>query len=100
MSKLKEANPKLLPDRYSRACAKLANMTRRDIIYGGTAALVLANRLARIKGSEIPAQQIVSDVYIASNYSCGKWGAYACPECGQACLGTAAAYACCAVATD
>ena len=45
--------------------------------------------------SRVPANEIVSAVYSASNYSCGEWGAYECPECGTAHLGTEAAYRCC-----
>ena len=58
-------------------------------------ALVLARRMERRKGTQVPANDIVSAVYSASNRSCGEWGAYECPECGQACLGTEAAYRCC-----
>jgi hypothetical protein len=80
---------------YERACAALARIARADTIYGGARALVLARRMERRKGSQVPANEIVSAVYSASNYSCGEWGAYECPECGTAHLGTEAAYRCC-----
>lgn len=92
--KLKEAHPDELYDRYERACAKLARIARGDTIHGGARALVLAKRLTKLR-STIPAEDIVSSVYAASNYSCGEWGAYECPECGSAHLGTEKAYACC-----
>jgi len=92
--KLKEAHPSKLYDRTERACAKLARIARADTVFGGAKALVIADRLDRM-GSRVPAQAVVGDVYAASNYSCGEWGAYACPECGTAYLGPDKAYACC-----
>jgi hypothetical protein len=56
--------------------------------------MVLAKRLTAM-GAQFPAEQVVGDVYSASNYSCGEWGAYECPECGSAHLGTEKAYQCC-----
>ena len=94
-TKLKEAHPDTLRTPYERACAKLAQIARHDTIFGGARALVLAKRMDARKGATVPANGIVSDVYAASNYSCGEWGAYACPECGQSHLGTEAAYRCC-----
>ena len=93
--KLKEAHPSQLATLYERACAALARIARADTIYGGARALVLARRMERRKSSQVPANEIVSAVYSASNYSCGEWGAYKCPECGTAHLGTEAAYRCC-----
>jgi hypothetical protein len=93
--KLKEAHPSQLATNYERACAALARIARADTIYGGARALVLARRMERRKGSQVPANEIVSAVYSASNCSCGEWGAYECPECGTAHLGTEAAYRCC-----
>ena len=92
--KLAEAHPDELYDRYERACAKLARIARHDTIHGGARALVLANRLKNLR-SEVPANDIVGTIYGASNYSCGEWGAYEFPECGQAHLGTEKALACC-----
>lgn len=92
--KLREANPSKLYDRHDRACAKLARIARGDTIHGGARAMVLAKRLEAM-GSKVPADQIVGDVYSASNYSCGEWGSYECPECGSAHLGQSAALACC-----
>lgn len=97
--KLREANPKELADRGDRAAAKLARIARNDTVYGGARALVLASRLDRLR-STVPARAIVGDVYGASNYSCGEWGAYCCPECGQVHLGTVAAFGCCAERED
>lgn len=93
--KLKEVHPDLLSNPHDRACAKLARIARGNTVFGGASALVIAERMERRKGNRIPASAIVSDVYSASNYSCGQWGAYACPECGQAYLGEDAAYLCC-----
>ena len=92
---LKSASFTNLHDRYERACAKLALVARNDTVFGGARALTLARHLDRM-GSAVPAQEIVGEVYAASNYSCGRWGVYACPECGSAYLGTEKAYACCA----
>ncbi len=92
--KLKEANWRKLHDPHERACCKLANIARHDTIHGGAKALVIAKRLYGM-GSKIPADEIVGDVYSASNYSCGEWGAYECPECGSVHLGTEAAHKCC-----
>lgn len=97
--KLREANPNQLSDREQRACAKLARIARGDTIFGGAKAMVIAKR-ARNMHCQFPALNVVSDVYSASNYSCGDWGAYECPECGQAHLGTEAAYACCQPCED
>lgn len=90
--KLKEVSPKILTNRYERACARLARIARNDTVFGGARAMVLAKRF-NLK--EVPAGEIVSDVYAASNYMCGEWGVYECPECGQAYLGTKAALNCC-----
>jgi hypothetical protein len=99
--RLREANPAQLYDRHDRACAKLARIARGDTIHGGARAMVLAKRLEAMHTairdhSGVPAMEIVSDVYSASNYSCGEWGAYECPECGSVHLGTSAALQCCA----
>ncbi len=90
--KLKETNPKNLENKHERACARLARIARNDTVFGGARALTIANRC---KYKKIPADVIVSDVYHRSNYSCGEWGAYECPECGQTHLGTEAALNCC-----
>lgn len=97
--RLKEANPSDLYDRGDRACAKLARIARGDTIHGGARALVLAERAERI-GVHFPASEVVSEVYSLSNYTCGRFGAYQCPECGRASLGQDAAYACCAHTED
>lgn len=94
--KLVEASPSELGNRHDRACAKLARIARGDTVHGGARALVLAKR-AEALGVNFPARDIVSDVYGASNWSCGEWGAYECPECGSAHLGTEAALNCCGV---
>jgi hypothetical protein len=91
--KLKETSPKNLTNRYERACARLARIARNNTVFGGASALLIAKRC---KFKIFPADEIVSDVYRASNYSCGKWGAYECPECGQAHLGEDSALGCCA----
>lgn len=94
--KLKVVSPNLLSNRYDRACAKLAKIALNDTITGNARALILSKRLQRID-SDIPANDIVSDVYSLSNWTCGAhWSAFECPECGQACLGQEAALACCA----
>jgi len=93
--KLKEAHPNTLADPYERACAKLARIARHDTIHGGARALVLAERMDARRGAQVPANAIVGGVYATSNYSCGDWGAYECPECGQSHLGNEAAYRCC-----
>ncbi len=92
--RLKEASPSRLFDRHDRAVAKLARIARVDTIHGGARALVLERRLIAM-GSDVPDTGVVSSVYGASNYSCGEFGAYECPECGTAHLGTERAYACC-----
>ncbi len=92
--KLIEVNPSKLFNRADRACAKLARIARGDTVYGGVKALVLAKRLNRM-GTKLPVDAIVGDVYAASNYSLGDWGAYECPECGCAHLGRDAALQCC-----
>ena len=93
--RLKEVSSRRLTDPYERACARLARMARSDTVFGGCRALMIAKRMDKRKGAQVPAVEIVSAVYAASNYGCGEWGAYECPECGQAHLGTQAAYACC-----
>ncbi len=90
---LKETNPVKLENKHDRACARLARIARGDTVHGGARALTIAKRC---KYKKIPAHDIVSDVYGASNYSCGEWGAYECPECREAHLGTEAALNCCA----
>ena len=91
---LKEAHPNELSDRAERAIAKLARVARCDTVYGGAKALVLAKRLNGMN-SNVPANEIVGDIYAASNYSLLEWGAYQCPECGNAHLGRDKAFACC-----
>ena len=81
-------------NRHDRACARLARIARNDTMFGGARAMVLA-RHAEALGVTFPASDIVSDVYGRSDGTCGEYGAYACPECGQAYLGRDAAYACC-----
>lgn len=95
--KLKEVSPKKLTNRHERACARLANIARHDTVFGGAKALTISHR-CRFK--RIPAGEIVTDVYHASNYSCGKWGVYECPECGQAHLGTESVLNCCVNSDD
>jgi hypothetical protein len=46
--------------------------------------------------SSFPANEIVSSIWAATNYSYGEWGAYECQECGSAHLGRESAYRCCA----
>jgi rubrerythrin len=92
---LAPANPNQLTDLYDRACARLARMARTDTLYGGAKALVLAKRLERMR-CNIPANEIVTDVYTSRDGNVGEWGAYKCPECGSVCRGTEAAYKCCA----
>jgi len=92
--KLKEADPAKLTDRYERACARLARIARGDTFFGGARALVIAKRLKGMR-SEVPASEIVGDVYSHSNLSCGEWAAYECPECGSVRFGTVAALNCC-----
>jgi hypothetical protein len=77
-----------------RAHARIAAFARRDTIWGGARALVLAKR-GRLK--TVPFDEIVGDVYSAStgNHH-AVHEAWECPECGQACLGQDAAYSCCA----
>ena len=100
MSSLKEAkSAKQLYDRGERAIARMARMARMDTINGGARALVIAKRLEAM-GSRQDYGEVVSWVYRHSNYSCGPYGVYECPECGSAHLGTEAAYACCAMAED
>ena len=79
-----------------RACAKLALIARHDTIHGGARAPMLERRLLAM-GSRLPVREIVGDVYAASNWTVtSQWGAYACPECGQAHLGEERALECCA----
>ena len=86
---------KKLANREDRATAKLALIARNDTIYGGARAKTLAARLNRI-GSNIPADDVVSEVYSLSNYTCGRFSVCECPECGQVYLGADAAAECCA----
>lgn len=94
MSTLKEVHPNKLDNRHDRACAKLARIARGDTIWGGAKALVIAKR-AEAMGVQFPALAVVTDVYHASNYSCGPWAAYECPECGTVHLGEESALNCC-----
>lgn len=90
--KLKETSPNNLFDKTERAQAKLARIARGDTIHGGARALVLVGRLGRAK---FDADEVVSEVYRLSNYTCGRFGVYECPECGAAHLGEEKALNCC-----
>lgn len=81
-----------LPDRHQRACAKLAMMARIDARVGGARALVYGKRLKGMR-SQVPVDEIISDEY--SGRGASKWTVTACPECGTAHLGYAAAAECC-----
>ncbi len=62
-----------------------------NTILGGASALMLANRLHRMKGTDL--RGVVADVYSASTGSQHRLhGAFTCPECGSACLGIDAAW--------
>lgn len=92
---LKTTSWRKLYDRNDRACAKLALRARCDTINGGALAMVWARRLNGM-GSSIPANEIVGDVYSASNYTCtARWSVFECPECGSAYLGSESALNCC-----
>jgi hypothetical protein len=90
---MKETSPNNLEDKTERAIAKLARIARGDTVHGGARALVIAGRMKRAK---FDADAVVSDIYSRSNLSLGEYGAYECPECGGAYLGTEAALNCCA----
>ena len=92
--KIQTVSFKKLANREDRATAKLALIARNDTIYGGARAMTIAARLNRL-GSNVPADDVVSEVYSLSNYTCGRFGVYECPECGQVYLGAAAAAECC-----
>jgi len=88
---LKVANPYDLSDKTERASARLARKARCNTIWGGTSALRLAYRMARA-GSRVRAVELVSDIYARSTgHASTTWEAWACPECGAACLGVNAA---------
>lgn len=97
--KLKEVSWKRLNNRFDRACCKLACQARADTIHGGAKAVCLSKRLKAI-GSNIPGNEIVSEVYSLSNYTLGRFGAHECPECGNAHLGQETALQCCAPNDD
>lgn len=92
--KLKEIHPKNLTNRHDRACAKLARIARANTYFGGASAIVVAKRL-KAMGSDVPGDEIVSDIYSKSNLDLGEWGAFECPECGNAVLGKTNAINCC-----
>lgn len=84
-----------LADRYERACAYLAWIALCDIITGNSRALVRAKRLERMH-SNIPAQEIVADVYSQKRGRTNDvWGAWCCNECGWTFMGKEAADRCC-----
>jgi len=97
---MKPADPKQMANREERACARLEIRARNNTVLGGCSALILAKRAERL-GVRFPAREVVADVYSAST---GKrspiWGAWECPECGAAHLGTDAALQCCAPSND
>ena len=94
--RIKQVSWKELSNPQDRACAKLALIAVCDTVHGGARAMVLEKRLLAM-GSSLPAREIVGDVYAASNWTVtSQWGAYACPECGQAHLGEERALECCA----
>lgn len=100
MSRLKTTSWRKLGDRNDRACAKLALRARMDTINGGATAMVWARRLNGM-GSTLPADEIVGDVYSASNYTCtDRWSVFECPECGSAHLGSESAFKCCSQSED
>ncbi len=94
MNKLKEVPPSYLDDPVERNTARLARIARGNTVFGGASAIGIAERMEK-RGSKVPAMDVVRWVYSHSNYSVGPYGAYACPECGQAWLGEEKAYACC-----
>lgn len=88
-----EAAPRL--SRHDRAQARLARIAVNDTVYGGARALTLANRACEL-GVKFDAQQVVSEVYCASNYKAGnQFGTFECGECGQVYLGIEDAAHCC-----
>ena len=92
---IKEGKISDIADRKERAIAKLARIARNDCVFGGAKALVIADRLDSM-GSEIDAQQIVSDVYTSCNgLTPAQYRPSICPECGQTWLGEDAALNCC-----
>lgn len=92
---MKNVSFKLLSNRDDRASAKLALIARNDTIYGGAKALLIAKRLNAMR-SNVPADEIVGEVYSLSNYTCGRFAVCECPECGSAHLGAESAAQCCA----
>jgi hypothetical protein len=89
-----------LHDRNDRAVARLAARARRDTVWGGASAMVLACR-ADALGVQFSARSIVADVYSAST---GKHHpeheAWHCPECDSVHLGKDAALQCCQLTDD
>ena len=104
---LKEGRIADILDPDDRAIARLANLARVDTIWGGCRALVLAERVERGDPVDFDAQwaerdvirqmghEVVAEVYSRSNYTCGRFGCYKCPECGQSWLGGEKTQACC-----
>ena len=85
-----------LYDRNDRTTAHFAAAARRDTIFGGATALVLAKRLQRMNPRS-DALNVVHDVYSASTgkHHCDH-EAWECPECGSVHLGKESAFKCCA----
>jgi hypothetical protein len=88
--KLKEAKPTELSNPQDRASAKLARIARCDVNFGAARALVLANRLERMR-SNIQPHRIVGDAYANNNGNAHEFLAYHCPECDTVVLGRTSA---------
>lgn len=99
MNHLQELRPNKLYDRGERALAKLARIARNDVYFGGAKSVVIADRLVAM-GSQLPLHDVVGEAYSSSIGTASGFMAYACPECGNPCLGEEAAYACCSAVYD
>lgn len=97
-----------LADATERQIARLANIASNDCWQGGARALTLADRMPCISVDSDgmtdgpnwtldsrTAHDVVSSVYSSNDGTSRQYMAFACPECGRACLGIDAAYACC-----
>ena len=92
--RIPEANFRLLPDRQERSLAHMAVLARHDVYCGAAQALVLAERLRRMR-SGLDYAAVISQAYTSSRGLAPDYLAYECPECGSVHAGCDAALHCC-----
>jgi hypothetical protein len=96
--KLSEGNASNLP-REQRAIAKLAQAARCNVYFGGSSALVKAERLVAM-GADRIYLAVVRAAYSNSQGEARDYLPYDCPECGCTHLGRTAAIECCQGGAD